>query len=149
MTRRVLLTAIALGLMTAASASADVYVPQPVVRPVLSPRLAMVSASAAPDAPAEDVRETERSVRAQLASSLTRVRRCLNGIDLRDDPLRSRTPRMEVRLRFARSGRPTVSVHRNDGMPQAAASCVLEAARAVSLRPAPRGTVLVRAVYTL
>lgn len=150
MTRRLSLLVLVLGALMAASAQADVYVPQPVVRPVLTPRLAMVTASPAPDAPAGDVTTVETAVRAHLSSAHSRVSRCLNNVDLREDPLRSRTPRIELRFRFSRSGRPSrVWVHRNEGMPRAAEACVLEAARAVSVTPAPRGEVLVRAVYVL
>ena len=133
----------------AAPARADVVPIDPRVRPVLAPRLVMVSAGAAPDAPAADVAAVERAVREQLAAAQSRVRRCLDGFDLREDPLRSRARRLELRLRFSRRGRPArVWVHQNDGMPRAAEACVLEAARAVNV-PAPRGEVLVRAVYAL
>lgn len=147
---RQLASALVISLLSAASARADVVVERPRVRPVLAPQLTMVSAAPAPDAPADDVASVERSAREQLAAAQTRIRRCLDRVDLRQDPLRSRTPRVELRLRFSRSGRPArVWVHRNDGMPAAAERCVLEAARAVSVRPAPRGEVLVRAVYML
>ncbi|MCZ7680976.1 MAG: hypothetical protein M5U28_20200 [Sandaracinaceae bacterium] len=98
--------ALVISLLSAAAARADVVVERPQVRPVLTPQLAMVSAAAAPDAPAEDVASVERSAREQLAAAQTRIRRCLDRVDLRQDPLRSRTPRVELRLRFSRSGRP-------------------------------------------
>lgn len=112
--------------------------------------LAMVAASAAADAPDGDVARIQSDVHGQLARASRRVQRCLAGDDLREDPLRSRARRMEIHVRLTRSGRPErVWVQRDTGMPPAARRCLLEAVRAVSVRPAPRGDVLVRVVYQL
>jgi hypothetical protein len=112
--------------------------------------LAGVFASAAPDAPSEDVSRIEGDVRGQMYSAQRRIDRCLGSFNLREDPLRSRARRMELRLRFARSGRPNrVWIATNTGVPSVAQQCVLEAARSISVRPAPRGNVLVRVAYEL
>lgn len=134
----------------ATSAHADIVVPRPNVRAVLNLSLAMVSASAHTGAPAGDVAMVERAVRDQLGAGHGRVRRCLANVDLREDPLRNRARRIEIRMVLSRSGRPErVWVHHDEGMPRAARSCVLEPIRAVNVRPAPRGGVLVRIVYEI
>lgn len=137
-------------LLLATSARADIVVPRPRIRPVLEMSLAMVSASAHPDAPDEDVRMVERAVREQLGQAHPRVRRCLRGVDLREDPLRNRARRIEIRVVLNRAGRPErVWVHHDDGIPRRARRCLLEPARNVSVRPPPRGGVLVRIVYSV
>ncbi len=137
-------------LLFAATASADVAVPYPRVRAVLDMSLAMVSATAHTDAPAEDVAMVERAVRDQLSSAHPRVRRCLGNVDLREDPLRNRARRIEIRMVLNRNGRPErVWVHQDQGVPRGARRCLLEPARSVNVRPAPRGGVLVRIVYEI
>jgi len=143
--------ALLVALMVApASARADALVPEP--RAARSPRveLALVAAAAAPDAPGGDIARVQSDVHGQLARATGRVQQCLAGDDLREDPLRSRARRMEIHVRLTRSGRPErVWVHSDTGMPPAARRCLLEAVRAVSVRPAPRGDVVVRVVYQL
>ena len=137
-------------MVSSASARADIVEPErPAAR---APRveLAMVTAAAAPDAPGGDIARVQSDVHGQLARATGRVQRCLAGDDLREDPLRSRVRRMEIHVRLTRSGRPErVWVHSDTGMPPAARRCLLEAVRAVAVRPAPRGDVLVRVVYQL
>lgn len=144
-------SALVVALMVAsASARADGLGPEP--PPARTPRieLAMVTAAAAPDAPGGDIARVQTDVQGQLARATGRVQRCLAGDDLREDPLRSRARRMEIHVRLTRSGRPErVWVESDTGMPPAARRCLLEAVRAVSVRPAPRGDVLVRVVYQL
>jgi hypothetical protein len=136
--------------MAAASAHADLVVPHPNVRVILDLSLAMVTASAHGDAPAEDVERVERAIRDQLVRARPRVQRCLRNVDLREDPLRNRARRIELRMVLDRSGRPErVWVQHDQGMPRGARRCLLEPARAVNVHPAPRGGVLVRIVYEL
>lgn len=127
------------------SASADIP-PSPVVGPELM--LVSVDHRAGADAPAGDREAVTESVRSQLYERDGRVRRCLASSDLREDPLRSRTRRITVVFHFSRSGRPRVTAE-GSTVPAHVRSCVLEAARSIRVSSAPRGAVVVRAVYEL
>lgn len=109
----------------------------------------MVSASAARGVPAEDVARVEAAVQGYLAAQRRRLELCLGNADLRQDPMRSRLRRLEIRLQVDRSGRARALVHRDEGMPAVARRCLLEAASGFSVRPAPRGEVSVRVVHEL
>jgi hypothetical protein len=126
------------------SAQADIPPRQP--RPTLS--LVPVDYRAGGDAPAPDNEAVTASVRDQLYARDGRVGQCLRGSDLREDPLRTRTRRVTVVLRFSRSARPAVSTE-GGSMPAHVRSCILEAARSIRSSTTPRGTVTVRAVYEL
>lgn len=118
--------------------------------PASRAELAMVSASAAPDAPRVDVAQVQAGVQAQLARSQDRIQRCFERADLSEDPLRTRARRMEIHARLTRSGHPErVWVDHETGIPPEARRCLLDAVRAIHVRPAPRGDVLVRIVYQL
>ena len=110
--------------------------------------LVSVDWRAGASAPTPDTEAVTSEVRNDLAIAEERIERCIDGADLREDPLRSRTRRLTVVFHFSRSGTPRVSVERNT-MPPLVRQCILEAARSVRASTAPRGDVTVRAVYEL
>lgn len=122
--------------------------PRRVVR--ASPRLRLASVervvTRAPDA---DGRAVEREVRAALYRSQSRIGRCLEGVDLREDPLRARQRSLVGTLEFNRSVRPVARMQRSHGMPATAQECVLEVVRSIAVSTAPRGEVQLRFRYVL
>jgi hypothetical protein len=128
---------------------ADVYVPHVRVDPVPTINLVSVDYRASSDAPQADTSAVTGEVQARLQSLDARIDQCIGRADLREDPLRSRTRRMIVVLRFSRSSTPQVSVERGGSMPAVARRCVVEAARSVRSSTVPRGDVTIRAVYEL
>jgi hypothetical protein len=141
---------LALVFLVSGTARADLVFPtRPPPPSGPSLQLVLVSGSGARGVPAEDVSRVEAAVQSHLASQRRRVDLCLRNADLREDPMRSRVRRIELRVRVDRTGRGRASVQRNDGMPAAVRSCVLESLSGVNVRPGPRGEVTVRVVYEL
>lgn len=137
---------LALSLTVAGVARADVAPRHPAGPRV---QLVLLSASGARGVPAEDTARVESAVRAHLARQYRRVQLCLANADLREDPMRSRGRRLELRIDVDRGGQGRATVQRDSAMPAAARSCLLEVASGVHVRPAPRGDVQVRVVYEL
>ena len=125
----------------AGSASADVVAPSVTAAPRPTVSLGSVTAHAGPGVPAADVEAVRRQTNRALSRRIGRIQRCLDRLDLRDDPLRSGDRSVTGTLVFARSGRPTLRAERSTRLPRAASSCVLMAVRSVAIRARPRGTV--------
>jgi hypothetical protein len=149
MPRLVWTSSFALVLMLAGSAHADIVVPRSRVRAVPSAQLVLLSGSGERGVPDEDVSRVQSGVRAHVSAQRRRVQQCLVDVDLREDPMRTRARRVELRVRVGRDGRGRAVVHRNAGMPAGAVRCLREAAAGVNVRPPPRGEVVVRLVYEL
>ena len=132
---------------TALPASADIVVDRPRVRPLPAATLAAVVASGS--APAADVERGEAETRRALRRRLRAVRTCLAQTVPPRDPMRRGARWIEGRLTFDRSARPVVDQVRSGGVHESARRCVLEAARGLQLRQAPRGTVHVVVRYRL
>ncbi len=135
-------------LFLATPAHADVVVPHYRVQPVATVHLSGVR-RVSTDAPTEDAEAVLRETRSQLYGAQARIDRCMRGVDLREDPLRSRSRSLSGTLVFTRSGRPTVEIDRVRGLPSGARACVEEAVRSIAVRTAPRGRVEVRFTYSL
>lgn len=144
--KRLLLVLALLGV--AAPASADVVMPRVRVRAVPTVHLASVR-RVTTDAPTPDAEAVLREARAELGARTSRINQCLRGMDLREDPLRTRRRTLTGRLVFSRSGRPSVQIDRVRGLPPAARACVEEAVRSIAVRTAPRGRVEIRFTYAL
>jgi hypothetical protein len=134
--------------IAASPTAADALDPGPVARSQPRVRLASLEriVTRAPDA---DARAVEREVRAALYGTQSRIRQCLEGADVREDPLRARQRSLVGTLQFSRSTRPEVRVQRSHGMPSVAQDCVLEVLRSIAVRTAPRGEVQLRFRYVL
>lgn len=133
----------------ASSAHADVVLEPMRTQPAPTVRLSSVRVSASRGVPRADVAAVEREARTALRRRRSRIQRCLAGVDLRRDPLRSRPRSLAGRLVFARSRRPTVHIDRVRGVPAPARSCIMEAVRGVAVRTTPRGSVEVSFRYTV
>jgi len=132
----------------AAPASADIVMPMPIARPALTARLVSVQLGSA-SAPTADASRVEREARAVLARSQARITRCLSGVDLRRDPLRSGARTLRGRLVFNRSARGRLQIDHTRGFPRAARRCVEEALSGLAVRTSPRGSVEVRFSYRI
>ncbi|MCB9594380.1 MAG: hypothetical protein H6719_16735 [Sandaracinaceae bacterium] len=145
--KRFLVTLLLLG--AAAPAHADLVVEMPHVRrPSHSVALSSVRRGST-DAPTADAERVLSEARSQLYGQRSRINRCLSGLDLREDPLRSRRRALTGRLVFSRSGRPAVHIDSTRGIPGPARACIEEGVRAVAVRTAPRGSVEIRFTFTL
>lgn len=142
------LLALSIALCAAAPAAADVVVVPAPAHPVHTARLTALR-RVRTDAPTADAEAVLAEVRRELGARQGRIDACLAGLDLREDPLRSRARTISGRIVFERSGRPSAHVERAQGLPAAARGCVEEAVRAIAVRTAPRGAVELRFTYTL
>ena len=142
------LLALSLVLFVAAPAAADVVVERHPPHPAQSARLTALH-RVRTDAPAADAEAVLAETRRELGAGQARIDAGLRGLDLREDPLRSRARTLSGRIVFERSGRPSVRVQRAQGLPAAARGCIEEAVRAIAVRTAPRGVVELRFTYTL
>lgn len=136
---------IALGgfLLAAAAAHADEPPPSP-------PRLVQITASMAQGEPQSELSAIPSQVRGELERATPDIQRCLVHLAPPRASFDSAPRRMEIHLRFNRSGQPErVWTGQRAGVPLETRRCLLEAARALEIQPAPDGELLVTLVYEL
>lgn len=134
-------------LLLALPATADIVPARP-VHPNVHVRLRAVGLVTS-DAPRSDAAAVVEGVRAALAGQQYRIDRCLVGIDLREDPLRSRPRTLVGILEFDRSPRPTIEIVSARGVHRDVRTCIRGAARVIAIPQTPRGRVRVRFRYRI